>query len=146
MAIISRNSPTTDSPASSPESLSRLAASPAACALSGSFCGFAAWLVYGCGEAVLSLGAQWVRYPEAAVMGWQWPLIALVLGIYAASGVALGAGGGWVFRETPHIAAALTVAAALFLNLVLAWRLGKPEVLELGITAALAILFFAALM
>jgi arylsulfatase A-like enzyme len=142
-----RNSRTTESPAAvpSPESLSRLAPRPAACALAGAFCGFAAWLVYGCVETVLSLGVQWVRYPEAAVMGWQWPLIALVLGIYAAAGVALGGAGGLLFRETPHIAAVFTVAAALFLNLVLAWRVGTPEVLALGMTAALAILFFAAL-
>ena len=60
--------------------------------LFGALCGFAAWLVYGCVETVLSLGLQWVRDTEMAMMGWQWPLIALVLGIYAAAGVALGAG------------------------------------------------------
>jgi arylsulfatase A-like enzyme len=138
----------TDSPGAghSTEVLSRLGRRPAAGALMGAFCGFAAWLVYGCAETVLSLGVQWVRYPEAAVMGWQWPLIALVLGIYVAVGAALGAAGGWLFRETPHIAAVLTVAAALFLNLILAWRLGQPEALALGITAALAILFSAGLM
>src|SRR5580658_6367333 len=93
--------------APSAEFLSGLTSHPVASVLSGAFCGFAAWLVYGCAETVLSLGVQWVRYPEAAVMGWQWPLIALVLGIYAAVGVALGAAGGWLFRETPHIAAVL---------------------------------------
>jgi arylsulfatase A-like enzyme len=112
----------------------------------GAFCGFAVWLVYGCAETVLSLGVQWMRYPEMAVMDWQWPLIALVLAIYAAAGVALGAAGGWLFRETPHIVAVLTIVAAFFLNLVLAWRVGTREVLALGMTAALAILFFAALM
>jgi arylsulfatase A-like enzyme len=147
-SVVLRNSRTADPPgaAPSPESLSRLASRPAACALAGAFCGLAAWLVYGCAETVLSLGVQWVRYPEVAVMGWQWPLIALVLGIYAAAGIALGAAGGWLFRETPHIAAVLTVAAAFFLNLVLAWRVGTPEELALGMTAALEILFFAALM
>jgi arylsulfatase A-like enzyme len=144
--VLWRNSCTSDSPdASLSKFLSRLAPHPAAGALSGAFCGFAAWVVYGCMETLLSLGVQWVRYPEAAVMGWQWPLIALVLGIYAAAGVALGAAGGWLFPETPHIVAVLTVAAALFLNLVLAWRLGTQEVQALAMTAALAILFFAAL-
>jgi hypothetical protein len=68
--VLWRNSRTTDSPnrSQSAELLSRLAPFPAACAFTGAFCGFAAWLVYGCAETVLSLGVQWVRYPEAAVM------------------------------------------------------------------------------
>ncbi|HEY6342393.1 MAG TPA: sulfatase [Bryobacteraceae bacterium] len=113
----------------------------------GALYGCAAWLAYGALEFALSVGSDLFGYPEAAIMPWQWPLIALTLAAYAGAGIALGALGGWlaaVFHrkkvEDARAMAILSLAFVYLLNLFLAWRYGQPDYVD---TLAAAMLCLA---
>ena len=112
----------------------------------GAACGGATWLVYGTIEAVLCVSIQLWRFPEMDVPGWQWTLIAQLMGIYVVAGFILGGAGSLLLNwqksaPTParnQILASLTLTLAFGANLISAWPLARSEYIALIITFLLA--------
>jgi arylsulfatase A-like enzyme len=111
------------------------------------------WLVYGVTETILSTGIQLWRFPDMEVLGWQWRLVAMLLGAYAAIGVGAGLVGGilltllkrWQFESSHQALAALTFSGTFAVNLAAAWPLSISEEFMLAIAALWAAGFAAAL-
>jgi arylsulfatase A-like enzyme len=120
--------------------------------LRGATCGCLAWIVYGTIELVLSCGTQLWRSPEVEITTWQWQLIAMLFGAYAAAGLLLGAMGGLALAWTKldadkrnhEIAAVLTLVVAFVINLIPAWPLARSEYLAVAVALLLAGAFGAA--
>jgi arylsulfatase A-like enzyme len=58
--------------------------------LQGLICGLLAWLVYGTVETVLPMFTQFWRQPDVTIMSWQWRSIAILISVYALTGIAAG--------------------------------------------------------
>jgi arylsulfatase A-like enzyme len=90
------------------------------------------WLAYGLVEFTLSTGIQLWRNPEMEILGWQWRLIAMLMGAFGLIGLTLGAAGGIAAPGSPRIFASLSLALVFAGNLLLGWSLGRSEYIALA--------------
>jgi arylsulfatase A-like enzyme len=98
-----------------------------------------AWLIYGVIELILSAGIQLWRFPEMEILGWQWRLIAMLMGAYAAIGLVWGAIGGMIAPATPQIFASITLALAFLINLISAGPLARSEYIAVAVALLLVV-------
>ncbi|HLH41455.1 MAG TPA: sulfatase [Bryobacteraceae bacterium] len=119
--------------------------------IEGAAFGCSAWIVYGALETVLSVGAKLYHHPDMHMMPWQWRLIAMLMGVYAASGLIWGAAAdwilGWIGQHGVHarqFAASFSVALAFGANLILARPSAWPQYVGLALAAAICLAFSAA--
>jgi arylsulfatase A-like enzyme len=117
-------------------------------AFKGAALGLSAWVVYGTLETTLSIGAQLYHHPQMNMAPWQWKLIADLMGMYAAVGLALGAVAGailgWRGRDDIYarqLAATLGLPLAFGANLIAGRQLSAPEYAALLIAVALGAAF-----
>jgi arylsulfatase A-like enzyme len=116
--------------------------------------GCLAWIAYGLVEVILSASAQMWRAPEVVIPGWQWRLIAMLMGAYAAMGIVTGAMAGVLLKVirrdrmpgTTRTAATLTIALAFFANLIVAADFRGPELVGLAVSFLLVMSLSGALM
>jgi hypothetical protein len=101
-------------------------------------------MIDGAVELILSAGIQLWRFPEMEILGWQWRLIAMLMGTYVVIGAALGAIGGMMAPAAPQIFASLTIALAFLVNVLIGWPLARSEWIGLAIAAALCCVLGAA--
>ncbi|HEY7335273.1 MAG TPA: sulfatase [Bryobacteraceae bacterium] len=121
--------------------------------LRGAASGFAAWLVYGALETLLSVGAKLHSQPDMSLMPWQWRLIAMLCAVYVAGGAVLGGLAGSLLAATGRaevpgayqFAASLTVTLAFGANLIASRPLTGAEGIALAVAALLTIGFLMAL-
>ena len=121
--------------------------------LEGALTGLWVWLAYGIVEFALSVGISKFLLTQAELLPWQWPLVALLFGVYAIMGLLLGAAGGvWLARkdripsrEDHRRLGCLLLSAAFAVNLIVAWPPARFEIIALVMTAALGATFCAAM-
>jgi len=119
----------------------------------GAIAGLSAGLVYGIVEFALAVAVPRLWSNESELLPWQWPLIGMLVGVYAVAGLLCGAAGGaWLARgrsvpdpEYHKALACLVLSVAFALNLMGAWPLARREAVALALAAALAVVFWAAL-
>jgi arylsulfatase A-like enzyme len=107
--------------------------------LRGAAWGAVAWLIYGAVELILSAGIQLWRFPEMEILGWQWRLIAMLMGAYAAIGLVWSAIGGMIAPATPQIFASITLALAFLINLISAGRVVRSEYIAVAVALLLLV-------
>jgi arylsulfatase A-like enzyme len=117
--------------------------------LRGAGYGLLAWLAYGVVEFAITCVISRFFRPEAKLLGWQWPLIAMLFGVYALSGLLLGVAGGACLAKigrTRHESwAVLTLVIAFLANLMTAWPLARSEYIALGVGIMLGAILTASL-
>lgn len=121
--------------------------------LSGAAYGLLAWLAYGVIEFAFTCVIVRFFRPEAQLLTWQWPLVAMVFGLFAVGGLLLGAVGGVLLsqidrgspRERYQSWAAITLVAGFVINLIAAWPLARSENIALGVGIAIIAVLTAAL-
>ena len=84
----------------------------------GAAWGAVAWLIYGAVELILSTGIQLWPFPAMEILGWQWRLIAMLMGAYAVIGLVVGAVGGIVAGAAPQVFASFTIISLLLMGAV----------------------------
>ena len=121
--------------------------------LRGAIVGLWVWLAYGVVEFALAVAIPRFWMVDSELLTWQWPLVALLFGVYTLAGLLLGAAGGaWLARngrspspESQRSLAYLSLAAAFAVNLIAAWPLARSEIIALAIAVALGAAFCCAL-
>jgi arylsulfatase A-like enzyme len=94
------------------------------------------------------------RAPEVVIPGWQWRLIATLMGAYAAMGILTGPAAGLLLKMitrdrmpgAARTAATLTIALAFFTSLIAAGDFRGPELVALAMALLLIVLLGGALM
>jgi len=116
--------------------------------------GCLAWIAYGLVELILSASTQMWRAPQVVIPGWQWRLIAMLMGAYAAIGIVTGAVVGLLIRvvkryQVPgaaRTAATLTIALGFFTNLIAGPDFRGPVLVALAVSFLLVVSLSRALM
>jgi arylsulfatase A-like enzyme len=121
--------------------------------LKGALYGCWAWLAWGIAGLVLSIGTQLHYHHDVQLMGWQWPLIARLFGVWAVGGLLLGMGCGLLLtwrnqgqiKGAHQLTALLTVVLAFILDVLSTWPLKAAEYVGLAVGVSLAVAFSLAL-
>lgn len=119
----------------------------------GMIWGCLAWIAYGLVELILSAVAQMCRAPEVVIPGWDWRVIAMLIGAYAAIGLVAGAAAGFLLRalkrdrvpRDARTAATATITLVFFVNLIAAADFRGPELVALAVSVVLFVLLSGAL-
>jgi arylsulfatase A-like enzyme len=119
----------------------------------GAWIGATAWLFYFAVESFLTIVLSQLVWHRRALLGWQLPLIALILGVYILGGVLLGAFGALVLncghrkanRQEHQMFAGLMLAVAFLINLLAGPKLTSSAYVAFTIGVGVAVLVGASL-
>ena len=119
----------------------------------GALTGLSVWLLYGVIELTLAVALPRFLTANSEVLPWQWPLIAMIFGVYAVVGLLLGvACSAWLARngriplaDDHWSLGCLLLVVAFSANLIAAWPLARSEYIALGIAVTAGVGFCGAL-